>query len=59
MDFFSMILEYFYEVLIEKFNFINNSVIRCVVQVFVMALVSAIIISIGFFIIHLIKKLKS
>lgn len=59
MDFFSMILEYFYEVLIEKFNFINNSVIRCVVQVFVMALVSAIIISIGFFIIYLIKKLKS
>ncbi len=56
MDFFSMILEYFYEVLIKKFNSINNSVIRCVVQVLVMALVSAIIISIGFFVIYLIKN---
>ena len=58
MDFFSMILESLYEILIQKFGFINNSVIRCIAQVMVMILASAVIICIVFFVSYVIKKFK-
>lgn len=58
LDLFSLVLETILDFFASKFSFINNELVRSIIQIIVMISICILIIAVCFFIISIIKKVK-